>query len=227
MVYGASVFYNLYSNVIEYSNDTDILYSLIIDEELFNIAIDNSDWEQRVSPGNGRSYGIEFSLEFKSDKFKWSNAYTLSRALRKFDDVNNGVEFPYRYDRTHNLSSQFIWSVKKNHQIQLGFSYGTGNAITLQTQEILGPDGTPRLVAISRNNDRVPDFHHLDIAYKYQRILNSGTKVEYSFGIYNVYNQLNPFYIYLFQDPVTQSFDGFRKISIYPIIPKLNVKYSW
>ncbi|NNF23037.1 MAG: TonB-dependent receptor, partial [Saprospiraceae bacterium] len=226
-VFGSTIFYNQYSNVIEYSNDSDILYSLIIDNKLFNVSVDNTNWEDRVSIGKGWSYGIEFSFGFETDKLTWSNAYTLSRSQRKFTDLNDGESFPYRYDRRHNVSSQLTWSFTKNQKIMMDFAFGTGNAFTLATIEILGPDGTPRLVPISRNNGRVPDFHHLDLIYKNKKKLKSGASLEYSIGVYNIYNRLNPFYVYLFQDPVTQDFDGFRKISIYPVIPKLNVKYSW
>ncbi|MBT8189393.1 MAG: TonB-dependent receptor [Bacteroidia bacterium] len=70
-VFGSTIFYNQYSNVIEYSNDSDILYSLIIDNKLFNVSVDNTNWEDRVSIGKGWSYGIVFSFGFVTDKLRW------------------------------------------------------------------------------------------------------------------------------------------------------------
>ncbi len=227
MLFGLQMFYNKYSNVIAYSNVSDILYSLIIDNQLFNVAIDNTNWEERISSGTGRSFGIEVFTGFETDVINWSMSYTLSKSDRQFDDLNEGVRFPYKYDRRHNLSSQMIIKLKKANKVQINFAYGTGNSFTLLDQEIKGVDCTPRIVQLSRNNGRVPDFHHLDILYSNEKILKNGRKMEYSIGVYNVYNRLNPFYVYLFQDPETLNFDSFRKISIYPIIPKLNIKYLW
>ncbi|NNE25635.1 MAG: TonB-dependent receptor [Saprospiraceae bacterium] len=225
--FGINGFYKFYKNVIEYSNDSDIFYSLIIDNERFNVSVNNSNWEERVSIGRGVSYGAEFKLGYSVGKFEWHTSYTLSKSERKFEDFNNGEAFPYKYDRPHNFSSIVGYSFNDNHAIQLNFAYGTGNAFTAATTEIKSIDCTSRPAPSSRNNARVPDFHHLDILYTGQKANEKGGVWSYSIGVYNIYNRLNPFYVYLFQDPETQNFDEFRKISIYPILPKLNIKYSW
>ena len=227
LLLGLNGFFKTYKNVIEYSNEADILYSLIIDNELFNISVNNENWEERVSIGKGKSYGAEFVLSFKSDLIEWHSSYTISKSERIFEDINKGDPFPYKYDRPHNVSSFLKFNFDPRHALQLNFVYGTGNAFTASTELVITPDGTYRLEPSSRNNERVPDYHHLDILYTGKKSNSKGGEWTYGIGVYNVYNQLNPFYVYLFQDPVTQNFDSFRKISIYPILPKLNIKYSW
>jgi outer membrane receptor for ferrienterochelin and colicin len=227
LMFSFSPFYNKYYNVIDYSNVSDILYSLIIDNQLFNVSVDNRNWEDRISAGEGLSYGIESHLAFRKNKWMIDVSYTLSKSTRQFAALNRGESFPYKYDRRHNISSRLVFNFSKEKSLQLGWVYGTGNAFTLATEEIKGPDCQPRLVPISRNNGRVPDYHHLDINYAIKKQLSNGAHIQYNFGIYNVYNRLNPFYVYLFQNPETRDFEGFRKISIYPIIPQINIKYSW
>lgn len=226
-LFGTSLYYNRYQNVIEYSNVADIIYSLIIDDQLFNIAVDNQNWEDRISTGSGTSYGIEFLTAYESEKLLWTASYTLGKAEREFRDLNNGNPFPYKFDRRHNIASQLVYQIGSDKSIQLNFAYGTGNSFTSATEVIKRVDCTLSLVPISRNNVRVPAFHHLDVLYTATKKLKNNAKLQYSLGVYNIYNRLNPFYVYLFQDPVTLEFDNFRKISIYPIIPKVYLKYSW
>lgn len=222
-----SPYYKRFHNVIEYSNESDILYSLIIDNQFFNVAVDNSNWEERISTGKGRSYGAEFQVIYHTGNFNFESTYTWSRSERRFDDLNRGVWFPYKYDRRHNISSRVVWKFRPGHKLELNWVYGNGNAFTLSDQEIKGFDCQPRLEPSSRNNARVPDFHHLDIAYTYRKVLEGNRSLVYKFGVYNLYNRLNPFYVYLFQNPATQDFEDFRKISIYPILPQINIKYTW
>ena len=224
---GINGFYKSYSNVIEYSDEYDIFYSLIIDNDLFNVSLENENWEERVSVGNGKSYGFELVLAYSSGPFEWHTSYTKSRSERLFEDLNKGDPFPHRQDRPHNLSSFMKYKLDDNRSLQLSFAYGSGNTFTSSTEVTLTFDGERIIVPSSRNNERVPSYHHLDILYSGRKRNNKGGIWDYSIGVYNVYNRLNPFYVYVFQNPETQDFEGFRKISIYPILPKLNIKYSW
>ena len=56
--------------------------------------------------------------------------YTLSWSNRKFDNINQGNWYPYKYDRRNDLS--IVLNHKFNDKWDLGLTwvYGTGNAIT-------------------------------------------------------------------------------------------------
>jgi hypothetical protein len=222
--FGSSIYYKKFNSVIEYQDPNDIIYSFIINDNSDQV-VNNADFEERSIVGTGTAYGIEFNSELLLDKWSLLGTYTLSRSIREFDEIDGGEPFPFRFDRTHDISVSIKYQFKKNQYFKMNFVYGTGNAITLLTEEILRPENQPPLpIAPSRNNFRVPDNHHLDISYNIEK--RKDDKIfEASVGVYNVYNQLNPFYVFILENSEANA--SLRSISIYPILPQLNFSYRW
>jgi len=223
--FGGALWYRDFDNLIEYSNSTDIIYSIIIDNDLYQVEVDNTNWENRVSTGEGRAYGFDLWTAFSIGKFNAKTNYTISRSERQFESIDGGISFPSKYDTPHMFSSQVLYNISKNKSILLNWQYTTGTAYSLLDTEQLAPNGTSVLVPSSRNNFRLPDFHHLDIHYRIYKNLESG-ELKIDIGIYNIYNRLNAFYEYLSQDR-EQSAAELVKISIYPVLPQFNLSYSW
>ncbi|MEM8897562.1 MAG: TonB-dependent receptor [Bacteroidota bacterium] len=91
-------------------------------------------WENQVEiGGKGEAYGMEFLLQKKRGKTTSWLGYTLSWNWRQFDNVNNGLRYPFKYDRRHDIS--LVVTHKVNDRISLAGSwvFGTGNAITIPT----------------------------------------------------------------------------------------------
>jgi len=222
--FGSSIYYKKFRSVIEYQDPNDIIYSFIINDNSDQV-VNNADFEDRSIVGTGSACGIEFNSELLLDRWSLLGTYTLSRSIREFDEIDGGDPFPFRFDRTHDLAVSLKYQLKKNQYLKLNFVYGTGNAITLLTEEILRPENQPPLpIAPSRNNFRVPDNHHLDISYNIEKKKDDRI-FEASIGVYNVYNQLNPFYVFILENSETNA--SLRSISIYPILPQLNFSYRW
>lgn len=223
---GVNVYYKTFDNLIEYSASTDILYSFIINTSLYQVEADNISWEDRVSVGDGEAYGIEFQVVKQFEKVKMGASYALSKSTRSFDDIDNGDNFEYKFDRRHNLSSYLIYTINKKNTVQFNFAYGTGNAYTFATrQDPGGDDFPPTVYAPYRNNERVPNFHHLDVNYQ-RKIEVKDNLLVLSLGLYNAYNRKNPFYVYFVQTSFSAQPEAY-KLSIYPILPQLNVSYTW
>jgi hypothetical protein len=74
----------------------------------------------------------------------------------------------------------------------------------------------------------MPAYHRLDISFTYTRKPKTTRryKSSWNFGIYNVYNRTNPFFIYLSADESTQKVVG-KKVYLFPIVPSVtwNVKF--
>jgi outer membrane receptor for ferrienterochelin and colicin len=223
--FGVSTYYKNFNSVIEYDNPSDIIYSFIINTELYQVEVNNVNWEERVDIGRGEAYGIEFNGAYRNYSWELSGSYTLSRSTRSFPDIDNGNSFPYKFDRTHDLSLVAKYNITSNQSIRFNFVYGTGNAFTLRDTRALNPDGQVILIPTERNGYRVPDFHHLDIIYSITHSKDNKT-FKANIGVYNVYNRLNPFYLYL-QQSNNNDVPLIKKISIYPILPQLNFSYSW
>jgi outer membrane receptor for ferrienterochelin and colicin len=223
--YSIMGFVNFYKNIVEYKTPVDVYYTIINVQTTPPVFSDNSDWENRVELGNSISKGLEFVLTKKSNKLNMQIAYTLAKTDRTFPNLNKGNSFPYRYDRRHDLS--ITGNLKLSQKINLSstFIYGTGNAFTLALEEFESIEGLPLLNFEERNNFRMPAYHRLDVSLNYQNILEKMT-IETSIGIQNVYNRNNPFYIYLFQNPVSEIV-SLKQVSIYPILPHFSFSINF
>ena len=93
----------------------------------------NQNLEGEMIFGSGKAYGLELFLQKKTGKLNGWIGYTLSRAERTFADINEGKAFPYRYDRTHDVSVVANYSLSKKWEASAVFVYGTGNALTMPT----------------------------------------------------------------------------------------------
>jgi hypothetical protein len=68
------------------------------------------------------------------------------------------------------------------------------------------------------NSVRLPDFHRLDIGFKYRYHLSPKAMLEISGGATNVYNRKNIFYVNRFT---------FKRINQLPIMPNINLGLSF
>ena len=63
--------------------------------------------------------------------------YTLSRSIRQFDRINLGREYPYKFDRPHDLSVVSSYKLDEGTTLSLTWVYGSGNTITLPKEQYL------------------------------------------------------------------------------------------
>jgi hypothetical protein len=198
----------------------------------------NKNWEEKVTQGNGEAYGTEFLVQKKKGRLNGWIGYTLSWNWRKFDVLNGGNKFPFRYDRRHDLEMVANYQINKKWSIAGTWIYSTGVAFSLQNitysttqdNDWWGGNNIPNYPYLTevaqpskRNSQRMQPYHRFDI-----NIENTKKKKRYertwSFGAYNAYNRKNPFFIYPDYDPQTNK-EAYRQVSLFPIIP--NVAWSF
>jgi hypothetical protein len=198
-------------NVIEYKEGASF----------FNSA---TGWEDKVEVGKGKSYGAEFFLQKRKGKFTGMLGYTLSRTTRRFENLNDGKEFPYRYDRRHDLKVAAVYAPTKKFEISADWVYGTGNAITLPVGYYTGEDNSLQQVYSSRNGFRMPAYHRADVSMKFKKTTKRGESA-WVVSAYNVYNRMNPFYVY----SSTNSSGNvvFKQMSLFPIIPSVSYQFKF
>ncbi len=190
--------------------------------------VDAANWESKITTGYGDASGVELQLkyEYKKIQFKWNG--TWSRSYRQFDDINNGEPYPDRYDRR--WSSSFTSQINAGPRWSYGISwlYGTGIAITLAESKFYNPGSFFPEIGINyseRNGFRLPPYHRLDISVNYVLSDKPAFKHALTLSLYNVYNRVNPFYITLVQDPVSQDFE-FRQFSLFRFFPSLSYRFT-
>ena len=213
----AEAYYKTMKNLIEYKEGASFFGS-------------NQNWEGLVEVGNGYSYGLEMLFEKRTGKTTGWIGYTLSWTNRQFANINNGEEFPYRYDRRHDIS--FVLTHKFNDKVDIGvvWVYGTGNAITLALQKYNSSGGvefgdSEVNYIDQRNGYRMPSYHRLDLGVNIHKPKKWG-EATWSFGLYNAYNRQNPFYLdigYL----QGGNEKVLKQISLFPILPSVSYSFKF
>ncbi|MDO6437450.1 TonB-dependent receptor [Cyclobacterium sp. 1_MG-2023] len=218
--FSAEAYYKTMDGLIEYKDGATYLN---LDE----------DWQDKVAVGEGVSYGIELLLQKKVGKISGWVGYTLSKTERRFDEINFGEWFPYKYDRRHDVSIALTHDWKDNKDFSLVWVYGTGNAVSLPTQRYEGAEVDTRFGGSwrpdveyyeSRNNFRNRDYHRLDLSFSWWKTKKWGER-KWTLGIYNVYNRMNPFFMDIGYDQ--QSNKKVKQYSLFPIIPSFSYGFKF
>lgn len=146
-----------------------------------------------MTRGTGQAMGIELFAERSVGRTTGWISYALSRSTRRFDLLNSGKAFPYRYDRTHNAALVLQRRMSARRQTALSWVYTTGAAVSV-------PEGTYSFgfrtfdLYSGRNNHRMGPTHRLDASYRIAYPRRWG-RYELALGLYNVYAHMNPFYL--------------------------------
>ena len=181
-------------------------------------------WEESVVRGQGWSYGVETMLSKNIGKTTGYLNYTLSWANRQFDEINNGKIFPYRYDRRHQLNLHINQQLGKRFSLSATWNIGSGHPITLVASndeflfEPVAPEATQILTSI--NGYRLPIFHRLDLALKFQ-IIKPRWQHQISLSLYNVYSRNNVFHVFKYQ-PDDPSQEELVELKTAGLLPGLN-----
>lgn len=192
--------------------------------------MNSTSWENAVeTDGTGNSYGGEIFIRRSTGKLTGWLGYTLAWSNRRFENINNGKEFPFRYDRRHDVSLVFNYEFSEKFDLSLNWVYGTGVAFTMPLAEyyMMGDDGqvVPVTQYSDRNAHRMPAYHRMDIGFNWHRVISWG-KSTFSAGLYNAYSRRNPFAIDIRRNWET----GERKlmqVSVFPILPSVSYTFNF
>ena len=197
------------------------------------------DWTQKVTQGKGESSGIELLIQKNEGKLTGWIGYTLSNTTRQFDNINEGIAFPYKYDRRHEFTVVASYKINKSITFSANWTFATGNAITLPANVYNAPIVLDRfefedragIVSFvensSRNGFRTRAIHRLDMGIEFFKKRKHFER-KWNLGFYNAYNRANPFYFYFTQN---NSFNGNGKridtfevtqFSLIPILPYIS-----
>jgi len=177
------VYYKTMKNQIEYKDGA-------VPEDNAGNNVDNA-----FTFGKGWSYGTELFFKKKYGKFNGWIGYTLSWTKRNFEELNNGKDFPTRYDRRHDASLVFTYDISKRLILGTTWVYATGNALTLPVSRYTIQGYVVNEYG-DRNWYRMDAYHRLDVSLTLKGKESKKFKSDWVFSIYNVYNRKNPWFIY-------------------------------
>ena len=234
--YEASVelYYKDLNNLIEYKENS-------FPEDNLRNNVDN-----QLTFGDGYSYGAEFFFKKRMGDFNGWVGYTWSKTMRQFDEIDNGAEFPAKYDRRNDLS--LVLQYQLNERVNIGgvFVYATGNSLSLPERRWFSLEEN-RIITVwsKRNAYRLDAYHRADIsvtidAKPFKKFINRETnEVEqkrkkvtssWNISVYNLYNRANPYFIFFDYagDPSQGSVEfGANQVSLFPILPSITWNFKF
>jgi hypothetical protein len=190
-----------------------------------------ADPEEEFVFGRGWSYGAEFLVNKTKGRLTGWIGYTLSRTWRKFTLLNDGQQYPARYDRRHDISVVGNYEASKKWKLGAVFVYGTGNAITLPERFYI-LNGVLTQEYSRLNQYRMKAYHRLDFSATYTPVPKKKRKVSsyWVFSIYNVYSRFNPYFIYFDQEGSIATNDlkvSTKQVSLFPVLPSVTWNFKF
>ena len=185
----------------------------------------NADIESELVFGQGRAYGVEFLVEKTKGNFTGWASYTLSKSERQFDDISSGEWFSARQDRTHDISLVGVYDITDKISLSGSWVYSTGDAVTFPSGKYT-IDGNQVNLYTSRNGDRMPDYHRLDLGMTIKLKANKLESSDLNISFYNAYNRKNAFSIEFGENPTTGSSEATR-LALFGIVPSITWNFKF
>ncbi|MGD1845583.1 MAG: carboxypeptidase-like regulatory domain-containing protein [Salibacteraceae bacterium] len=210
----AEVYYKDMQNVVDFKDHAQLLL--------------NPRLEGELRTGRAWAYGLEMLVRKNKGDFTGWVSYTLSRARRKIDGINEGRAYFAKYDKTHDVSVVGSYQLNERWNFAANWVFSTGSAVTLPTGRfeyggIIAP------VYSDRNGSRLPSYHRLDLAVtlKSKPKENRRWNGEWVFSVYNAYFRKNVFAINFRQDEDNPTQTYAEKLYLFPIIPAVTYNFNF
>ncbi|NVO20637.1 MAG: TonB-dependent receptor [Bacteroidetes bacterium] len=223
--FSIETYYKKFYHQQEYKDHANTLYNPLIEGEL--------------RFGTAESYGVEVLLRKTEGKFTGWIGYSYSRAMRTIEDVNNGEPYPAFYDHPTTICFNLSYKSGRHWEYSANWIYLTGSAITTPVG-FYSYNGYSVPIYGKKNNDRLPDYHRLDVAVTcWLNKPESKFKHSLVFSLYNAYGRNNPFSLNfnkVMDDQgkfyIPSDLDGNyeivpTKLSVAGVIPSLNYTFRF
>jgi len=126
----------------------------------------NEHIETEVLNGKSRAWGVEAMLRRDGKIGSVLMSYTLSKAERKIDGVNQDKWYYAVYDQRHNLAISGIYKLSNRWTLSGTWRYHTGGRTTMPIDSYFYKFANVA-VYTERNGYKMPDFHRLDLSAIY------------------------------------------------------------
>jgi outer membrane cobalamin receptor len=190
----AEAYYKTMQNVIDYKDGASFI-------------LNPQGYEELVEMGKGLCYGSEFFIQKKEGRLQGLLSYGLAWTKRKYETINNGNWYYYKYDRRHDFKIAAIYKLNDRWEISGDFIFNTGNWTTLPTTSF--SSFTPNIKNASdfydiqrqnvkyypaRNNYNMINTHRMDVSVRYFKKRKKYERI-WTIGVYNLYGRKNPMFI--------------------------------
>ena len=184
--------------------------------------------ESLLRAGTSRAYGVEAMLKY--DFARWSGwlSYTWSNCMYHIPEINDGI--PYRSPLNHEHSVNFVLSYDFSKQLAAStewvFYSGAPTTYPIGRYQFL-----ERWVRVysTRNADRMPDYHRLDLSLTWRtkrRVADKPWSAEWNLSIYNAYARHNAWSVGFHVNALSKQAVA-EKVYLFTILPSIscNIKF--
>ncbi len=214
----AEVYYKDINNLLDFKVGADLQF--------------NKSIETEVLQGNGRSYGLELSINKSSGWLTgWIN-YTYSRSLIQLDGdfpsetINDGNFFPTGYDKPHYINSITNYKFTRRYSMSLNVVYASGVPVTYPVGK-WSFRNVENLYYSDRNKFRIPSYFRIDLGLNIEGS-HKIEKLAHSFWTFSVYNVLGRDNIYSVFFTVEEGEVSGFKLTVFPNpIPTITYNFSF
>jgi hypothetical protein len=225
--FSAEIYYKNIQNAIDYRVGSEVQFNPTVEGDLLY--------------GDGRAYGLELLFKKRKGRFTGWVSYTLARTEKRFDEIDGGVYFPTRQDRTHDISIVGMFDLTEQLNFAVTWVYYTGNAVTFPSGKYM-IDGNIINLYTERNGYRMPDYHRLDIGvtyhlkeYKYRINKTTGDKEKvrrkvqssWNFSLYNAYGRENAYSISFRQSESDPTKTEAVQIALFKFVPSVTWNFNF
>jgi len=207
-------FYKKMNNTIDFKDRADLLL--------------NEHMEGELRFGKAQAYGAELLVKFNLDKWNGWVGYTLSRSERDIPEINGGKKYLSPYDHTHDFSMVLNRQLGERTSISANWVYYTGSPITYPVGRMqVGGDVQP--IFTDRNEDRMPDYHRMDISFILRDKKRESRKWqgEWVFSVYNAYGRKNAWAINFEPDTKEPLKMQATKTYLFSVVPSVTYNFKF
>jgi outer membrane receptor protein involved in Fe transport len=221
-------YYKKMSHMVSYKEGATYLDLDYADNDISKNDNGRLNWEDNITVGKGKSYGVEMLLQRKSGKLSGWIGYTLSWTKFQFDDINEGKEYYPKQDRRHDLSLVGIYEVSPKIKLSFSWVYSSRASMIIPVAVYDLNKHIPSETVPSTQNGveyspkgtfRAEAYHRLDIAAQFIKKKKYGERT-WEIGFYNAYNHINPFYYGESKNNTLVKYG-------FPVIPSVSYSYKF
>jgi hypothetical protein len=222
--FAAELYYKRMNDLLEFKVGADVFAPTTLETELV--------------VGDGEAYGMEWMIRKGWGDLTGWVSYTLSRSLRTFESIDDGLVFPAASDRIHDISVVAMWQVSPRVSASANWVYHTGDPATFPTGWYLYEDQLVPQYS-RRNQGRFPHYHRLDVGVTLKSRdgveRSGGGKTgwqafrggEWTFSCYNAYGRENTYLINFQPSDEDPSETQAVSFALFKFIPSISYDFKF
>ncbi len=192
------------------------------------LVIDDVNREGLLRFGTSYAYGTELMLKYEFARWNGWLAYTWSRSMYDIPEINGGIPYPSPLNHEHAVNFVLSYDITKQLSASAEWVFYSGSPTTYPVgrfnfRDVWNP------VYSARNEDRLPDYHRMDLSLTYKtkgRLKGKRWSGEWNLSVYNAYARHNAWSIAFNYNREEEKAEAL-KVYLFTAIPSLsyNLKF--